>query len=127
MTTPQPRPKKRLKVEPEPGGRLEQLLVENKRAHDEQEAAGEREDEYKQAVKNWLTGLFPDGAGLPDAFDITADPHGRYPAYTMTLKGGKRFNAKAFRADAGDDVYERYEVGITPSWELRESERGGRH
>jgi hypothetical protein len=118
-------PKVRLKVEPEAGGQLEQFLIENKKAHDDAEQASEREDEFKKAVKAWLLSLFPDGQGLPDGFDIAADPHGRYPGYSMTLKGGKRFDTKRFGGDF-PDVYERYEVEITPTWELRESQQGRR-
>jgi hypothetical protein len=125
MTTPQPKPRKRLKVEPEAGGQLEQLLVVNKRAHDDMEQAKEQEAEYKLAIKTWLLSLFPDPADLPDSFDIAGDPHGRFPAYTMTLKGGKRLDSRLLRENI-PDLYERYEVDITPSWELRESSGGRR-
>lgn len=122
---PQPRPRRRLKVEPEPGGQLEQYLVANKQHHDDAEQAAEQEDEYKKAVKAWLLSLFPDPADLPDGFDIAADPHGRYPAYSMTLKGGRRLDSKRLHADI-PDLYEKYEVDITPTWELRESSPGRR-
>jgi hypothetical protein len=118
--------KRRVKVEPEPGGQLEQYLIENKKAHDDAEQANEREGEFKRAIKAFLLGLFPDGQGLPDGFDIAADPHGRYPGYSMTLKSGKRFDQKLFLKDAGEALYQRYEVEITPTWELRESQQGRR-
>lgn len=117
--------KRRLKVEPDPGSRLEQLLVQNKQAHDEAEVAKEREDETKAAIKAYLLSLFPDGSGLPDAFDIAADPHGRYPGYSMSLRGGLRFDSKRFGAEV-PGLYEQYKVEITPSWELRESGQGRR-
>ena len=128
---PQPAPKTRFKVEPIPGGQLEQFLIENKKAHDAAEAAKEAEEGYKLAVKNWLLSLFPpnlDGTpndGLPDAFDIAADPHGRYPAYTMTLKGvdSKRLDTERIKIER-EDIYAFYSKPVTPSWELRESTQG---
>jgi hypothetical protein len=127
METPQPvKQKKRFKIEPEPGGQLEQLLIENKKAYDAKEEAAETEAETKARIKAFLLSLFPDGTGLPDAFDIAGDPHGRYPGYSLTLKSGKRFNSKLFLADAGEELYQRYEVAITPTWELRENTGGRR-
>jgi hypothetical protein len=133
MTTPQPIPqpreKKRVKVEPEEGGQLEQFLVENKKAYDDAIVANEDADKYKAAIKAWLLSLFPpadDGTpnpDLPDAFDIAADPHGRYPAYTMTLKGGMRVDTEALK-EAG--YYERFAKPTRPSWDLRESSGGRR-
>lgn len=128
---PQPVPRTRLKVEPVPGGQLEQYLIENKKSHDAAEAAKEAEDGYKLAVKNWLLALFPAGPDgtphpdLPGAFDIAADPHGRYPAYTMTLKGtdSRRLDTERIKAERGD-IYEFYSKPVTPSWELRESTQG---
>lgn len=131
MTTPQgpaqpaPKVKKRLKVEPAPGGRLEQFLIQNKTAHDDAEVAGEREDETKAAIKAYLISLYPDGNGMPDAFDITADPHGRYPGYTMSLKGGSHLSSEAMPEELVTQL-ERYRVPNKPSWELRESSAGRR-
>jgi hypothetical protein len=128
---PQPAPKNRLKVEPESGGQLEQFLIENKKAHDAEVSAREDEAAYKLSVKTWLLSLFPpslDGTpnpDLPDAFDIAADPHGRYPAYTMTLKGKDSFrlDTEVLKAQA-PEVYEHFSVPVTPAWELRESTQG---
>jgi len=123
---PQPKPRVKFKIEPEPGGQLEQLLIVNKQAYDRKGEADDIEEETKAAVKGFLLGLFPDGKGLPDTFEIPADAHGRYPAYTLSIKKGKRFDTKKFRTVAGDDLYEQFEVEITPSWELRESTPGRR-
>lgn len=116
-----------MKVEPEPGGQLEQFLVSNKRAHDDSAEAREREDQYKLAIKKFLLDLFPDASDLPDSFDIAADPHGRYPAYTMTLKGvgSWRLNTDALK-ESEPAKYVQYAVPVTPSWELRESTQGRR-
>lgn len=124
MTTPKP-PKKRFKVEPEPGSQLEQFLIEHKRAKDAAAAAVEQEAGYKAAIKSYLLSLFPDGTGLPDAFDIAADAHGRYPGYSMSLKGvgSFRFDTTALK-DQSPETYVRYAVPVTPSWELRESVQG---
>jgi hypothetical protein len=115
---PQPEPRKRAKIDPVEGGRLEQLLIVNKQAHDAAAEADEREEEYKAAIKAWLLSLYPDPAELPGAFDIAADPHGRYPAYTMTLKAGSHMDVRAMERDG---VYDTYSVPSKPGWELRES------
>lgn len=130
---PQPKPRKRVKIEPEEGGELEQFLIVNTRAAGAAKEAGEEAEEYKLAVKNWLLSLFPpleDGTpnpGLPDAFDITADPHGRYPAYTMSLKEGRHLDSEAMRRDGVyDTIHDAYSVPNKPAWELRQSTQGGR-
>lgn len=123
MTSPKPQ-KRRLKVDPDPGGRLEQLLIQNKESHDSAVSAGEAESDLKAAIKAFFLNLFPGGEGLPDAFDIAADPHGRYPAYTMTLKGGSHLDTERMKAEAMA-TYESYLKPSKPSWELRES-GGGR-
>lgn len=120
-----PRPKRRLKVEPEPGGQLEQLLIAGKAAADAEKAASEAAEEYKAAVKRWLLSLFPDPDDLPDAFDIVADPHGRYPAYAMTLKGGFRVDSTAMKKE-DPETYVRWARKIQPTWELRPVSTGGR-
>lgn len=123
-----PVPRKRLKVEPEPGGRLEQLLIENKRAHDDMEEAKEREAETKLAIKKFLLDLFEKPEDMPDAFDIAGDAHGRYPGYSLTHKGvgAYRLNMDAFKA--GEPMtYVQYAVPVTPTWELREATQGRRH
>jgi hypothetical protein len=125
---PQPRrdakPKKvRGKIEPEPEGQLEQLLIQYKRAKDEFEERKEAEAQLKAQIKAWVLSLYPGGQGLPEAFDITGDPHGRYDPLTMTLKGGKRTDIEQMKQDG---IYERYQKETTPSWELRVSEQRGR-
>lgn len=133
MTSPVPQPvkpqKKRLKVEPEAGGQLEQFLIANKEAHDAAAEAGEREDETKRSIKNWLLSLLPamPEEDRPEAFDIVADPHGRYPAYTMTLKGGTHLSTEHMPDDLLQAL-ESYRVPNKFSWELREvtSQRRGR-
>jgi hypothetical protein len=128
MTEPVPQPpaKRRLRVEPEPGGQLEQFLIANKAAHDAKTKADEEEADVKTQIKSWLLSLFPNPKDLPDSFDIVADAHGRYPGYTMTLKGGTRLDSKRLR-EAEPGLYQTYEVKITPSWDLREASTGRRH
>lgn len=132
MTEPKPE-KRRVKVEPEEGGQLEQYLIVNTRAAAMAKEAGEAAEEYRAAVKNWLLALFPplpDGSpnpGLPDAFDITADPHGRYPAYTMILKEGSHLDREAMKRDGVyDGIHSAYSVPNKASWELRADAQKGR-
>jgi hypothetical protein len=123
---PVPQPaRKRAKIEPESGGKLEQLLISNKKADDAESVAKEAHEELKAAIKAWLLSVFPDPADLPDAFDITADPHGRYPAYTMTLKGGWRVDSKTMAAE-DPETYQRWLKPVKASWELRENKGGAR-
>ncbi len=124
---PEKKPRRRVKIDPanDPGGELEQLLIANKQRSDKADEAGTEADEAKAAVKAYLKALLAATPGTPpEAVDVAADPHGRYPGYTMTLKGGKRFNARGFREAVGDELYTLYEVDITPSWELREVQPG---
>jgi hypothetical protein len=115
--------KVRKKIEPQEAGQLEQLLVQFADAQDEAEVAKERSDELKAQIKAWIISLFEDPSLLPDAFDITGDPHGRYPAFTMTLKGGKRVDTEEMKQDG---IYERYAKDTTPTWELRAATQGRR-
>lgn len=118
------KPRKRLKVEPLEGGQLEQFLIMNAAAAEAAAAVGEDADKYKADVKNWLLALFPNPDALPDAFDIAADPHGRYPAYTMTLKGGWHLDTEAMTRDGHGELIERYKTPNRTSWELRASQQG---
>jgi hypothetical protein len=117
------KPKRRKKIEPQEAGQLEQLLVQFSKAQDEADVAKEQEAELKAQIKSWIISLFDDPALLPDAFDITGDPHGRYPGFTMTLKGGHRTDTEQMKQDG---VYERYQVDTTPTWELRAATQGRR-
>lgn len=117
-------PKRRVKVEPEPEGTLEQLLVAGKRFKDEAALATEQADDLKNQIKAWLLGLFP-GGDYPDAFDIPADPHGRYPAYSMTLQEGWRLDTEAMK-DQAPDVYVKFAKRSKPTWTFRESKQGRR-
>jgi hypothetical protein len=117
------KPKRRLKIQPEEAGQLEQLLVQWNKAQEEKEVANEAEAELKAQIKAWIISLFEDPTLLPDAFDITGDPHGRYSAMTMTLKGGKRVDTEQMKLDG---TYERYAKDTTPSWELRAATQGRR-
>lgn len=127
---PQPQPKRdakpkktRAKIEPESEGQLEQLLIAYKRAKDEFEEKKEAQEEFKAQIKAWILSLYPGGQGLPEAFDIVGDAHGRYDPLTMTLKGGHHTDTERMKQDG---IYERYQKETTPSWELRVSEQRGR-
>jgi hypothetical protein len=126
LPSPQPPPKKRAVVQPEPGGKLEQFLIANKQAHDKATEAGEAEAESKAAIKAYLLSLFEGRENeLPDSFIVSADPHGRYPGYTMTLKGGFRLNTEKFKAEQSL-LYVQYAEPVKASWELRESRQKGK-
>jgi hypothetical protein len=115
------KPKVRVKIQPEEAGQLEQLLVQWHKAQQEKDVANEQEAELKAQIKAWIISLFEDPTLLPDAFDITGDPHGRYDPMTMTLKGGKRVDTEQMKQEG---VYERYAKDTTPSWELRAATQG---
>jgi hypothetical protein len=129
LAVPEKKQKRRVKIDPanDPGGELEQLLIVYNEASARAAEAGSEADDAKDAVKALLKGLLSAIPGPPvEAVDVAADPHGRYKGYTMTLKGGKRFNSKGFREAVGDELYEQFEVEITPTWELREAQTGQR-
>lgn len=111
---------RRLKIEPPSEGQLEQLLIQWKKAKDSFEECKEAESDLKAQIKAWILSIMPPEQ-LPDAFDITGDPLGRYEAMSMTLKGGMRVDTEAMR-EAG--VYEQFAKPTAPSWELRPATQG---
>lgn len=121
---PQPKVKRRLKIEPEQQGQLEQLLIRYHQAAGAASVAKEQADDLKSQIKGWLLSLYPDGEGLPDAFDVTADPHGRYPGYAMTLKSGFRLDIERMKEES-PETYVTYARKTAPTWELREANAGG--
>ena len=130
QVTPVPQPKRdakpkklRAKIEPLEAGQLEQLLIQYKRAKDAFEEKKEEEKQLKDQIKAWILSLYPDGQGLPEAFDIVGDAHGRYDPLTMTLKGGHTTDTDRMKQDG---IYERYQKETQKSWELRVAEQRGR-
>jgi hypothetical protein len=124
VPVPQPKVRSRIKVEPVPEGMLEQLLIENRRARDEADIAGERADDLKSQIKALLLDLLP-AEQLPDAFDIPADAHGRFPAYSLTRQEGFRLDTEAMKNQA-PELYVRFAKKQNPSWTFRESKQGPR-
>jgi hypothetical protein len=113
--------KKRVKVEPVAEGELEQLLIEFKKAKEQAAEGKEREEELKARIKGFLLTGVPEEL-LPDAYDIPGDPNGRYPGFSLTLKGGRRLDTDTLKRLA-PEVYEAYLVDQKPAWELREAQQ----
>jgi hypothetical protein len=118
-----PKPKRRAKVEPQPESRLEALLLTFHRAKEDAEAAAEVASDLKSKIRAELLAMA--GADLPDAFDISEDPEGRFPGYTMSLKTSRRLDTSELKENE-PGTYDRYAKWSQPSWELRERSSGGR-
>jgi hypothetical protein len=114
----------RIKVEPVPEGRLEQLLIEYKRAAEQAAEGKERAEELKARIKGFLLDV-PEGTQLPDGFDVPADAHGRYPGFSLTMKTGWRLDTDALK-EGDPATYIKYAVKSKPTWELREKQVRGR-
>ena len=83
MTTPQlPQPKDRVKVEPQPGSRLETLLAELHYWEQDLAAAKARGAEADKAVRAELQALRA-ADDQPDVYEVAAHPNGAHPAYSF--------------------------------------------
>lgn len=78
----QPKPVVRKKVDPASDSRLATLLTAHKEAKERAAAAAAEADELQSQITAEVLATVPEGGKVPDAFDIAADPHGGYPAYT---------------------------------------------
>ncbi len=110
--------KKRLKVEPESGSRLRELLAVERRFHEEAKEAEARHDEVRQAIRAELQRL-ADPEDMPGAFDVPADPRGEYPAYSLTYhEPGWKLDEKAMK-EKNPVLYVQWAKPTRGYWELR--------
>lgn len=72
----------RTKVDPASDSRLASLLTSYKEAKERESAAKAEASELQSHIVSELASQIPEGQNVPDAFDISADPMGGYPAFT---------------------------------------------
>lgn len=126
MTTPQPE-KKRLKVDnrEDLSPRLVAALTLLDDLKAEEAAAKERAKDARRAIEAELQAL-SDPEDMPDAYDIPADPHGAWPAYTMVWhRPGWKIDEQRMQEEA-PELYVEYAKPTNGYWEVRKATRGAR-
>ena len=116
---PQPKVKRRLKIEPEDNSRLAMLMARLPELEVQKKEAEEKLAEHKKAVQQEIAAfVVANGLDMPDVFDIPSDPYGAHPAYTLSAREGAwRLNAEAMKAE-DPETYVRWAVKGQPYWEL---------
>lgn len=117
---PQPKVKKRLKIEPEENSRLSLLMSKLPELESRKREAEEELSEHKKAVQQEIAAfVVANGLETPDVFDIPADPYGAHPAYTLSSREGAwRLNTEAMKAES-PETYVKWAVKGQPYWELK--------
>jgi hypothetical protein len=122
----QPKVKIRKKIDPPSDSPLARLLTAYHQAKDEAAAVDERAEEYLSQAKNLI--FEAGGKDVPDAFDIVADPHGGYPAYSFAYTPpGWSVDSKRMKADS-PETYVEWAKPTKGFWSFREKQnhKGGR-
>lgn len=116
---PQPKVKKRQKLEPEPGSRLSALFTQLPELEAAKKEAEEKLSACKKAIQSEIGASVADPENMPDQFDIPGDPYGAYPAYTLAAREGAwRLDAEAMK-NSEPETYVKWAKQGQPYWELR--------
>jgi hypothetical protein len=117
---PQPKIKKRLKLEPADDSRLSMLMSQLPELEVQKREAEEKLAEHKKAIQQEIAAfVVANGLDMPDVFDIPADPYGAHPAYTLSSREGAwRLNTEAMKAE-DPETYVKWAVKGNPYWELK--------
>jgi hypothetical protein len=126
MTTPpatgvtaQPKVKKRQKVEPEEGSDLSRLFYELPELEAQKKEAEEKLAAHKRKIQQEISKSVASPGDMPDQFDIPADPHGGYPAYTLAAREGAwRVDTEALKSE-DPETYVKWAKRGQPYWELK--------
>lgn len=119
---PQPKSKVRQKLDPASDSKLAALLTSFHEAKKRAESADAEADEYLSQIKSMLATV-SDGV---DAFDIAADPHGGYPAFTYRYTpAGKTLDGAKLKSE-NPDTWESFAKERKGYWtfEAKKSGRG---
>jgi hypothetical protein len=116
---PQPRIKKRRKVDPDPGSDLSLLFTQLPELEARKREAEETLSAHKKKIQQAIARLVEDPENMPDVFDIAADPYGGYPAYTLSAREGAwRVDTEAMKNQA-PETYVKWAKRGEPYWELK--------
>lgn len=117
----QPKPKVRQKLDPASDSKLAALLTSFHEAKCRADAAAAEAEEYMSQI----TGMLSEVSEGVDAFDIAADPHGGYPAFTYRwTPEGKGLDGARLKSD-DPELWERYAKPRKGYWTF-EKKRNGR-
>jgi hypothetical protein len=125
---PQPKIKKRLKLEPADDSRLSMLMSQLPELEVQKREAEEKLAEHKKAIQQEIAAfVVANGLDMPDVFDIPADPYGAHPAYTLSSREGAwRLNTEAMKAE-DPETYVKWAVKGNPYWELKKVQKNRVH
>lgn len=114
----------RQKLDPASDSKLAMLLTSFHEAKCRADAAAAEAEEYMSQI----TGMLSEVSEGVDAFDIAADPHGGYPAFTYRwTPEGKGLDGQRLKSD-DPELWERYAKPRKGYWtfEKKRNGRGGR-
>lgn len=119
QAVPQPKVKRRLKVEPADDSRLAMLMAQLPELEVQKREAEEKLAEHKKAVQQEVAAfVVANGLEMPDVFDLPADPYGAHPAYTLSAREGAwRVDTEALKSQ-DPDTYVKWAKKGNPYWEL---------
>lgn len=118
VAVPQPKTKKRMKLEPAEGSELSLLFHQLPELEAQKRQAEAELTACKKKIQQEIARGITDVNDMPDQFDIPADPFGGYPAYTLAARqGALRLNAEAMKAE-DPATYDKWAVRGDPYWEL---------
>jgi len=128
QAVPQPKVKKRLKVEPEENSRLSMLMSQLPELEVQKREAEEKLTEHKKAVQQEIAAFVAaNGLDMPDVFDIPADPYGAHPAYTLSAREGAwRVDTEAMKSQE-PETYVKWAKKGQPYWELKRVQKNRVH
>ena len=125
---PQPKIKKRLKLEPEENSRLSMLMARLPELEVQKRDAEEKLAAHKKAIQQEIAEfVVANNLDMPDVFDLPADPYGAHPAYTLSSREGAwRLNTEAMKAE-DPETYVKWAVKGDPYWELKRVQKNRVH
>jgi hypothetical protein len=116
---PQPKIKKRTRLEPPDGSRLALLFTRLPQLESRKKEAEEELAECKKAIQQEIAATITDPDDMPDQFDIPADPYGGWPAYTLAAREGAwGLDTEAMKTQ-DPETYVKFARRGRPYWDLR--------
>ncbi len=120
---PQDRPKVRVKVEPQPGSRLETLMTEHEAILAQSTELNEKEKSLREAIATELQAPY-DPETLPDAIEIPAHPLRMYRAWTYKfVPGGWVLDSKRMQEE-NPELYVEYAKRRKGYWAFQPKQQG---
>lgn len=128
QAVPQPKVKKRLKLEPEENSRLSMLMSQLPEMEVQKREAAEKLEAHKKAIQQEIAAfVVAQSLEMPDVFDLPADPYGAHPAYTLSAREGAwRIDTEALKSQE-PETYVKWAKKGNPYWELKRVQKNRVH